>query len=99
LILSLNDKFWLQPTDKIDVFGLGLTEEYLQKLGQMWSIVPRTGTKLVKDGIFANVESSRCLGPLRAPCGGVIIEWNEKVLDTPDLIRSDVAILTIGDVK
>ncbi len=102
-MLPLNEKFWIKPDDEPNVFGLGLSEEFLARLGQVWSIIPRShvkaGAKLVKDQIFANIETSRCLFPLRAPCDGTFVGWNETALDCPDSVKSDTAILNIGDVK
>jgi glycine cleavage system H lipoate-binding protein len=99
-LIPLNEKFWLQPTDEVDTFGLGFTEEYLSTLGPIWALIPRHNVvALVKDAIFANIESSRCLGALRAPCNGTIIEWNGEAIDCPDTITPATEILTLRGIK
>lgn len=81
---------------------IGLTPEYLTSLGVLWNIVPKRG--VVKKGsevkageVFCNVESNRCLVPLRCPVDGNVVEWNETLLENPQDFTTQTWIVRLKE--
>ena len=69
---------------------VGLTDWQAKNLGDIVFVeLPEAGTQLSKDEAFATVESVRAACELYMPVGGKIIEVNEKLINSPELINED----------
>jgi len=69
---------------------LGLTEYACSLAGEFIDFVPRAlGQTIYKGRTCATLESQVWVGPVKSPCGGVIIEINDRVLKRPALINED----------
>ena len=69
---------------------IGLTDWQAKQLGDIVFVeLPETGITISKDEIFATLESVKAAYELYMPVGGRIIEVNEKLINSPDLINED----------
>ncbi len=69
---------------------IGMTDFGQLRLGEIIDLeLPEEGDELVKDEAFGSVESSHGVVDLISPVSGEIIQINEDLLDTPDLINED----------
>ncbi len=69
---------------------IGITDWQAKQLGDIVSVeLPETGITLSKNEPFATIESVRNAYELYMPVGGEIIEVNEQLINSPDLINED----------
>lgn len=87
---QLADKYWIDETG-----GLGLTKEFLAQLGVIWTIMYKPVDMLSVGTPFINIESSKMLGPLRAPISGVIQSWNTDIVANPETIDENTVLLKV----
>ena len=86
-------KFWTEPEG--DAMLLGFTPDYMAQLGVIWVFAPKAH-RAVQEGLpFANIESSKFLGPLRSPVTAKIEAWNEEALLRPETINADSFLLKL----
>jgi glycine cleavage system H protein len=79
----------IDPTDP-DVATLGITWFAQDALGEVvFFEAPATGTALVKDEPYAEVESVKAVSDVVAPLSGEIVAVNESLGDNPHLINED----------
>jgi glycine cleavage system H lipoate-binding protein len=91
-VVSFDGKFWLEETDGL--VAVGLTEEFFNQIGVLWSFIPRGDRVALEEGqIFANVESSKRLAPFRSPVAGTISKWSEKLARPDQLTAADWLVL------
>lgn len=80
---------WLQATD--NGYLVGFTAYSVRLLKDVyfldWSI--DAGTVVRQKQEIGEVESSKAVSALYAPCSGRIVEFNQKVLADPSLINTD----------
>ena len=73
-----------------DSILIGMDDFAQQLAGEIVFVqLPSEGKKLKKGKKFAQVESGKWLGKAFAPVNGVIIESNEDLETTPELINED----------
>ena len=73
-----------------DSILIGMDDFAQQLAGEIVFVqLPSEGKKLKKGKKFAQVESGKWLGKAFAPVNGVIIESNEELETTPELINED----------
>ena len=69
---------------------IGITEHAQSQLGDVVFVeLPAPGTIFNKGGTFGTVESVKAVSDLFAPISGEVIEANETLADTPELVNSD----------
>lgn len=90
----INDLYWTE--DDVDGVKFGLTSTLLEKVGCVWNFAPRELTELKEGAIFANLETSRTLFPLRSPVSGKLLGWNQMLLRYPDKIDEDTFLFRIS---
>lgn len=89
LYYDREDHLWAKIEDDnkvrvgLDIFGQKAagTVAYLK-------ILPE-GKKVNKGRAFGSLEAGKYIGPLKAPVGGRLIEVNQEVLETPNLVNTD----------
>ncbi|NIM45253.1 MAG: glycine cleavage system protein GcvH [Nitrososphaeria archaeon] len=73
-----------------DIVVVGLTDygqdiagaiEYIDELDE--------GEELTQNEAFTSIETGKWVGALKSPISGAVAEFNEKLMDQPDLINSD----------
>ena len=69
---------------------IGITEHAQSQLGDVVFVeLPAPGTIFNKGGTFGTVESVKAVSDLFAPISGEVVEANETLADTPELVNSD----------
>jgi glycine cleavage system H protein len=73
-----------------DVATVGITAHAADQLGDIVFVeLPAVGTALAQLGSFGVVESVKAVSDLFAPIGGEVIEVNERLATTPEILNSD----------
>ncbi len=73
-----------------DVLVIGITDHAQDSLGEIVYIeLPSEGDEITKGDPFGAVESTKAVSDLYAPVSGDVVEVNEVLLDSPELINSD----------
>ena len=71
-----------------DVLTIGITEHAQELLGDMVFIeAPEVGTELTAEEACAVVESVKAASDVYAPVGGEVVEVNEALTDSPELVN------------
>jgi len=69
---------------------VGITDYAQDALGEIVYIeLPGEGDEVTKDEPFGAVESTKSVSDLYAPVSGEVIEVNEMLLDSPEVINED----------
>ena len=69
---------------------VGITDYAQDALGDVVYVdLPATGTRVDKDQPFGEVESTKSVSDLYAPMSGTIVERNEALESSPELVNSD----------
>ena len=82
------DHIWVKADGDTAVVGLS---DYAQnELGDIVFVeMPETGSKVTKGESFGTVESVKSVSDIVAPLNGEVVEFNQKLEDTPETINSD----------
>jgi len=87
-ILCTKTHEWI--LDENDTATIGLTDWAVEQLGDVVFVeLPEIGTKFVKEEAFATIESVKAASEIYMPVGGEIIEVNEELINSPELINED----------
>ncbi len=69
---------------------IGITSFAADELGDIVFVeLPEVGSTMTQFGTFGVVESVKAVSDLFAPVGGEVVEVNEALRDTPELLNSD----------
>ena len=73
-----------------DSATIGISDFAQNELGDVVYVeVPEVGEKISKEDPFGAVESVKAVSDLYAPVSGTVIEVNDALPDTPELINED----------
>lgn len=73
-----------------DVAVVGITQFAADALGDVVYVdLPKVGSTIVAGAIVGEAESTKSVGELFAPVSGEIVEANQAVIDSPELVNSD----------
>ncbi|MFE6967437.1 MULTISPECIES: glycine cleavage system protein GcvH [unclassified Agromyces] len=73
-----------------DVATIGITDYAAEKLGDVVYVdLPAAGTAITEGTVVGEIESTKSVGELFAPVNGEVVEANQAVVDTPELVNSD----------
>lgn len=73
-----------------DLATVGITDHAADQLGDIVFVeVPAIGTALRQLATFGVVESVKAVSDLFAPVGGEVVEVNEALASTPEVVNSD----------
>ena len=91
-----------EPTDRkytkehewIDIAGgiatVGITAYAADKLGDVVFVdLPTIGSSVAEGRVVGEIESTKSVGELFAPVNGTVLEINDAVVATPELVNSD----------
>lgn len=71
-----------------DNYTIGLTDYAVEQLGDIVFVeLPEVGSEFVKNEVFATVESVKAASEIYMPVGGKVVEVNEAIVDTPELLN------------
>lgn len=69
---------------------IGLSEYAVEQLGDIVFIeLPDVGTAFSKGETFATVESVKAASEIYMPISGKVVEINEKIIESPELVNED----------
>ena len=72
------------------VATVGITDYAQEKLGDVVFVeLPAIGDKVTKDEPMAVVESVKAVSDVYAPISGTVLEINDDLPDTPEMINED----------
>jgi glycine cleavage system H protein len=73
-----------------DVVTIGITEFAQDALGDVVFVeIPERGAKVATGESFTEVESTKSVSDIYAPVSGSIVEVNDALESTPELLNSD----------
>ena len=79
--------FWAKDDGSGNIV-IGATDFFQQLAGEIVFIeLPMAGTKIEQSKTFSSLESGKWVGKVFAPFSGEIIETNEELEDSPELIN------------
>ena len=71
-------------------YEVGITDFAIEQLGDIVFIeLPEVGANFSKDEIFATIESVKAASEIYMPVGGEVVEINEALINSPELINED----------
>ncbi|MDR9427928.1 MAG: glycine cleavage system protein GcvH [Salibaculum sp.] len=79
---------WLRVEGELVV--VGITEHASTQLGDVVFVeLPEAGDEVAKDDEVVVIESVKAASDILAPLDGEIVEINEALADTPELVNAD----------
>ncbi|MGI9823829.1 glycine cleavage system protein GcvH [Agromyces sp. Marseille-Q5079] len=73
-----------------DTVTIGITDYAAEKLGDIVFVeLPAVGTTVAEGTVVGEIESTKSVGELFAPVNGEVVEANQAVVDSPELVNSD----------
>lgn len=73
-----------------DVGVIGITDFAQKELGEVvYFEMPEVGQNFDAGDEIGSIESVKAVSPVYTPVGGEVIEVNEKLEDTPELVNDD----------
>ena len=73
-----------------NVATVGITDFAAGKLGDIVFVdLPKVGATVAEGKIVGEIESTKSVGELFAPVAGTVVESNDAVSDSPELVNSD----------
>ncbi len=83
------DHVWARLDDDNRI-TIGITDYAQEELGELSGIdLPEEGDEVVKDEPFGSAESQIAVSDLFSPLNGEILEVNQELLDSPEIINED----------
>ncbi|WP_018681135.1 glycine cleavage system protein GcvH [Actinokineospora enzanensis] len=80
---------WVDPADPTAAM-VGVTKYAADSLGDVVFVqLPDVGAKLTAGEPCGEIESTKSVSDLYAPVAGVVVEINEAIVDTPELVNTD----------
>ena len=71
-------------------YTLGLTDYAVEQLGDVVFVeLPEVGATFAKNEVFATVESVKAASEIYMPISGTIVEVNDDISTTPELLNED----------
>ena len=77
--------------DEGDTYKIGLTDYAVEQLGDIVFVeLPEVESEFAKGEVFATIESVKATSEIYMPIGGKIVEVNEELINSPELINENV---------
>lgn len=87
MLCSKTHEYVLEQEDK---YVIGITDYAIEQLGDIVFIeLPEVGTEFSKNEVFATIESVKAASEIYMPISGTVIEINEEVVDSPELLNDE----------
>ncbi len=72
------------------VATVGITAYAAEKLGDIVFVdLPKAGSTVAEGKVVGEIESTKSVGELFAPVNGTVVESNDAVVSSPELVNSD----------
>ena len=87
-ILCSKTHEWVAQID--NEYVIGLTDWAVEQLGDVVFVeLPEVGSSFSKEETFATIESVKAASEIYMPVAGEILEVNEDLINSPELINED----------
>lgn len=87
MLCTKTHEYVLEQGDKYEV---GITAYAIEQLGDIVFIeLPEIGTEFNKNEVFATIESVKAASEIYMPISGTVVEVNEAVVDSPELMNDE----------
>ena len=81
---------WASLDESTGLVTIGITAYAAEKLGEIVYVeLPDEGAQLQKDDTFGVVESTKSVSDLFSPVNGEVVEVNDSLVETPELVSED----------
>ena len=71
-------------------YEVGITAYAIEQLGDIVFIeLPEVGAEFTKNEVFATIESVKAASEIYMPISGKVIEINEAIVDSPELLNDE----------
>jgi len=81
---------WANYDEAKGIVTVGITDYAAEKLGEIVFVeLPEENATVEREESFGVVESTKSASDLFAPVTGVVVEVNDVLIDTPELINED----------
>lgn len=88
ILCSKSHEWVLEEND--DIVSVGLTDWAVEELGDIVFIeLPEIGQTFSKNETFATIESVKAASEIYMPVAGNVVEVNEKLINSPELLNED----------
>lgn len=102
-LLYTRDHQWIKKTDNNRVM-IGITDCAQKQLGDIVYVdLPAVGQKVSLEDTMVSIESVQSTQDFHAPCSGEVMEVNDELQFSPELVNQDpfgkgwIAIVEVGD--
>ncbi|QYH36791.1 glycine cleavage system protein GcvH [Salinibacterium sp. M195] len=73
-----------------NVATIGITDFAAGKLGDIVFVdLPKVGSSVAEGKIVGEIESTKSVGEIFAPVSGTVVEANDAVSNSPEIVNSD----------
>ncbi len=87
MLCTKTHEYILENGDKYDV---GITDYAIEQLGDIVFVeLPDVGSQFSKNEVFATIESVKAASEIYMPISGRIVEVNEEIVNSPELLNDD----------
>ena len=87
-ILCSNTHEWVLEEGRFCT--IGLTDYAIEQLGDVVFVeLPEIGSEFAKNEVFATIDSVKAASEIYMPVGGKVIEVNEELINSPEIINED----------
>ena len=81
---------WLLIDAEAKIATVGITAYAAEKLGDVVFVeLPTAGAAVTSGTVVGEIESTKSVGELFAPVDGSVVEVNDAVVASPELVNSD----------
>ena len=71
-------------------YEVGITAYAIEQLGDIvFILLPEVGAEFTKNEVFATIESVKAASEIYMPISGKVIEINEAIVDSPELLNDE----------
>ena len=71
-------------------YEVGITAYAIEQLGDIVFVeLPEVGAEFTKNEVFATIESVKAASEIYMPISGNVIEINEAIVDSPELLNDE----------
>jgi len=87
-LLYTNEDEWARRED--DRVFIGITDYAQQQLGEVVHIeLPEVGARVERGDEFGSIDSVKAVAELYSPVSGRVVEVNQALAETPELLNED----------
>jgi glycine cleavage system H protein len=80
---------WIKTDIDEKIGEIGITNKAQEEMGEIVYLDFSDETQIIKGDIIANIESVKTAAEIISPVSGIIIERNNELLDTPNLLNKN----------